>query len=101
MDFEVVAEAKNGEEAVDLYRQFNPDILLLDLDMPGKTGEHVLKEITGEYPDALIIMVTSNKDKKILGDCFGLGAEDYISKDASREEMINTIREAWKKSSNS
>lgn len=97
MGFEVVAEAKNGEEAINLYKQFKPDILLLDLDMPDKTGETVLKEVIGEYPDALIIMVTAHKDKNVLGDCFGLGAKDYISKDATREETISTIRKTWEK----
>lgn len=95
MNFEVVAEAKDGEEAVDLYKQFKPDILLLDLDMPNKTGEYVLEEIIKEYPEALIIMLTRFKDPKLVGDCFGLGAANHIPKDAGEEKIKEIIRETW------
>lgn len=99
MDFEVVAEAENGEEAINLYKQLKPDILLLDLDMPEKNGEHVLKEIIRDYPDAFIIMLSRFNDSRLKGDCIGLGAVNFITKDVGRNEIKKIIKESWDKRS--
>lgn len=97
LDFEICGEAVNGNEAVELYKKLKPHLLLLDLDMPEKNGEDALKEIIKEFPDAFVIMLTSHKQREVVGACFKFGATDFIPKDASRERIHETIQEASKK----
>lgn len=97
MGHELVGEAKNGQEAVDMYRELKPDILLLDINMPVKNGEEALKEIMSEFPDAFVIMLTSFKEKDSIEDCFKFGAANYIPKDTPRKEMKIRIEETWTK----
>jgi two-component system chemotaxis response regulator CheY len=96
-DFEVVGEAKNGQEAIDLYKKFKPDLLLLDINMPEKNGEDVLKELMPEFPNALIIMLSAHRELDSIEDCLNLGAANYIPKDKPRKEIKELIEETWKK----
>ncbi|MDM8524065.1 response regulator transcription factor [Desulfococcaceae bacterium HSG8] len=95
MNCEIVGEAKNGQEAVDLFREKNPDILLLDINMPFKTGKEALKEIIREFPDSFVIMLTSLADTETVEDCLKLGAANYIRKDTRLEDMKKIIRTTW------
>lgn len=81
MNWQVVAEAANGQEAVDLYLQHRPDLLLLDINMPDKTGEEALEEILNQDPNATVIMLTSVADMQTVEKCIDLGASNYIRKD--------------------
>ncbi len=96
MNCEVVGEAKNGEEAVALYREMKPDLMLLDINMPVKTGIEALGDITGEFPDAFIIMLTSVADMDSVEQCISCGAANYIRKDTPMNEIRDLIRETWK-----
>ena len=92
---EVVGMAKNGEEAVMLFKQERPHIVLLDINMPIKTGEEALKEIIEEFSDAFIIMMTSVADTETVEKCIELGAASYILKDTPIAEMKELIKDAW------
>jgi two-component system chemotaxis response regulator CheY len=95
MGAEVVGEADNGEEAVRLFQDVNPDLTLLDINMPIKTGEQALKEIIEEKQDAFIIMLTSLADLNTVEKCLELGASNYIRKDTPISEMKKIIKETW------
>lgn len=95
MGVEIAAEAKNGQEVIDLYRQIRPHILLMDINMPVKGGEEALKEIKTEFPEAFIIMLTSVADIETVQRCLDLGATNYILKDTPIPEMKAIIKETW------
>lgn len=95
MNCEIIGEAKNGIEAVELFKKEKPDLLLLDINMPLKSGEEALKEITNEFPDAFVIMLTSLADMESVENCLALGAANYIRKDTPIEEMKDIIKETW------
>ena len=63
---EIVSEAADGAEAVDMYKEINPDILLLDLAMPKKDGFTVVKEVIEFDPNAKIILITASDDQKVI-----------------------------------
>ncbi|MEG0471034.1 MAG: response regulator [Solibacillus sp.] len=79
-DFEVVGEAVNGQEAVQLYEQLQPDIVTMDLTMPVMNGLDAVKEIIAKDPKAKIIMVTALGQQRIIVDAIESGAKDFITK---------------------
>jgi len=95
-DFEVVGEASNGEETVDLYMRLQPDLLLLDINMPFKTGIEALKEIRERFPRALVIMLTSLADRDSVEKCIEAGAANFIRKDTSLDNITFLIETTWK-----
>jgi two-component system chemotaxis response regulator CheY len=88
---EIVAEAVNGEDAVEKFFQFNPDILLLDLAMPKKDGLTVVKEITSIYPNAKIILITASDNQGIINQCLQAGATAFISKPFDFDQVLKVI----------
>jgi len=93
IDCEVVAEASNGKEAVALFKEKRPDLVLLDINMPLQTGEEALKEIIEEFPSALVIMLTSVTDMESVERCIDAGACNYIRKDTPLVEMKAIVGE--------
>ncbi len=92
----VVAEAKNGEEAVDLFFQTSPELLLLDLAMPKKDGLTVLKEIIEKNPKAKVVLITASDDQKIINQCLQIGASSYISKPFDFTNVLKQINDSLK-----
>ena len=76
----VVAEAKNGEEAVELYEQHQPDLVTLDMVMPKLDGLAALRAIRESNPNAQVVMVSAIDQKQMLNDCITSGAMDFIIK---------------------
>jgi len=95
MNCEVVGEATTGVEAIELFRQLKPHLLLLDINMPNKTGDEALQEIMAEYPRAFVIMLTSVADLESIERCIELGAANYIRKDTPVAEIKQAIKETW------
>ena len=95
MNCKVVGEAKDGQEAAFLYRKLKPDLLLLDINMPMKTGEEALMEIMTEFPDAFVIMLTSVTHMESVKHCLDMGAANYIRKDTQLSDMKKIIKETW------
>jgi two-component system chemotaxis response regulator CheY len=89
----VVGEANNGEDAIALYRQCRPDLVLMDINLPLKTGDEVLAEILREFPDAKVVMLTMVADVETVKRCLELGAIDYILKNNSVDEIRRMLRE--------
>jgi len=92
----VVAEAVNGDEAVDLFFKNSPDLLLLDLAMPKKDGLTVLKEIIEKDSQAKIVLITASDDQKIINQCLQIGASSYISKPFDFNEVLKQIGDSLK-----
>ena len=91
-DMVVVAEAGDGEEAIHLYEEHNPDVMVLDLRMPKRDGVAVVEYVLGLHPKArLLIMTTYDGDEDIFRS-LSQGAKGYILKDAPRQEILSAIR---------
>ncbi len=91
-DMEVVAEAGDGDEAIALYQQFRPDVMVLDLRMPKRDGVAVVQQVMAAHPKArLLVMTTYDGDEDIFR-CLSQGAKGYILKDAPRQEILSAIR---------
>lgn len=95
MNLEVAAEAKNGAEAIRLYRQHRPHMVFMDINMPVMDGKQALKAIMGEFPKAFVIMVTSLSAMDIVTECLVMGASNYIRKDTSLDELKRCVKESW------
>jgi two-component system, chemotaxis family, chemotaxis protein CheY len=94
MPCEVVGEGASGEDAVALFRQHRPDLLLLDVAMPGMSGLDALREIRREFPSAFVIMLTASGDLETVKACIGAGAARYILKDTSVVRIRVMVGEA-------
>ncbi len=97
LDVEFIWEAQNGGEAVEFYKEFKPDLTLLDINMPIKTGIEVLEEIKQFDPNAMVIILTSLANMEDIQRCASLGAAGYIRKDLDEDEMIEIIENSWSK----
>jgi len=92
--YEVVGEANNGEDALELYRRCRPDLLLIDINLPLKTGDVVLAEVMREFPDAKVVVLTMVADASTVKRCLALGAASYILKSTKTDEIRRLIHEA-------
>ncbi|RHW36596.1 DNA-binding response regulator [Lysinibacillus yapensis] len=95
-DIEVVGEAKNGVEAVELSAALKPDIVLMDLVMPEMDGIQATKQIKTKWPDIHILMLTSFSDKDHVLPAIQAGAAGYQLKDIEPDELVNSIRQIIK-----
>jgi len=95
-DIEVIAEAKDGLEAVELFEKHQPHLMTLDIEMPGKRGTDVLKELLEKYPSANIVMVSSVSDAKIVMECLKTGAKRYIMKPFDEKAVVSAVNKVIK-----
>ena len=91
-DMEVVAEAGDGEEAIALYEQHRPDVMVLDLRMPKRDGVAVVQRILEINPKACILIMTTYDGDEDIFQCLSQGAKGYLLKDAPRQEILSAIR---------
>jgi len=91
-DMEVVAEAANGREAVDLWQKHRPDVTLLDLRMPILDGVGVIDEIRRQQASARIVVLTTFDSDNEIASAIKAGAKGYLLKDTRREELLDCIR---------
>jgi len=92
-DFEIVGEAENGVEAVDLYNEHDPDIVMMDIVMPIRSGIEATDEITDENPDAKIIMCTSVGQEEKMKEAIKAGASGYITKPFQKPNVLEAIND--------
>jgi two-component system, NarL family, response regulator len=91
-DMKVVAEALNGQQAVELYREFQPDIALLDVRMPKMSGLEAASAILSEFPRARLIALTTYAGDEDVRRAITTGVRAYLTKDVLHDELIRTIR---------
>ena len=91
-DFEVVGEAENGQQAVDLVKRLNPDVLLLDLKMPGMTGIGVLEQLQEEVKHTKVIVLTASEEEHEVVGAVRLGSAGVVKKQSATQLLIKSIR---------
>lgn len=93
-DFHVVGEAGDGAEALRLVERLAPDVVLLDLKMPGAPGTDVCRAITTQRPETAVIILTAFLDSDMIYRCIQAGAKGYVVKDIERSDLKRKIRAA-------
>jgi two-component system, NarL family, response regulator len=95
VDMEVVGEAVNGKEAVELFRQLQPDILLMDIRMPIMSGVDATVAIRAEFPQSRIIVLTTYEADEDIVRTLRAGAQGYLLKDMVGDDMLEAIRAVY------
>ena len=90
-DHEVVGEAENGVEAVELYHELDPDVVTMDVVMPIRNGIEATAEIKGDDPDAAVIMCTSVGQEEKMREAVQAGADGYITKPFQKPNVLEAI----------
>ena len=93
-DVDVVATAADGAQAVDMAEQVRPDVILLDLSMPGLDGLGALRLIHRDHPGITVLVLTTFAEDGAIRDALGAGAGGYLTKDADRATILRAVREA-------
>ena len=95
-DLEVVAEAATGEEAVRKSREVAPDIVLMDITMPGLKGVQATQEIKRQNPNIKVLVLTMHEEESYLYQMLRAGADSYVPKKAAATELIDAIRATYR-----
>jgi DNA-binding NarL/FixJ family response regulator len=91
-DFDVVAEAEDGREAIRRVEHFAPDLILMDLSMPRMTGLDAVKELKKRFPETKVLVLTVHKSEEYILATLNAGADGYALKDSTKNELIMAIR---------
>ena len=89
--FRVIDEADDGPGAIEKFRTLRPDILLLDVSMPGMDGIDTLRQLRAEFPEARVLMLSSSETEEDIFQSFQAGAHGYITKTAKPAELVTAI----------
>ena len=92
-DIEVVGEAGNAKDAVFRARALKPDVILLDVVMPGESGIDVLPNLLKESPETKVLVLSMQDDPSYVREAFAAGARGYVLKEAADEEVVAAVRE--------
>lgn len=90
--FEVVAEGDDGTSAVELYRTYYPDVVLMDINMPGKNGVDATQELINEFPDAKVIILSIHDDESYVTHALKSGSLGYMLKEMDADEIVGAIK---------
>jgi DNA-binding NarL/FixJ family response regulator len=93
-DIEIVGEAHNGREAVELCRALDPTLVLMDVRMPEMDGLEATRAIKHERPEVGVLMVTMHDNQDYVREATKAGAAGYVLKDAPRDELLGAVRRA-------
>ncbi len=91
-EFEVVASERDGRRAVERFREVEPDIVLLDLIMPGQSGMETLSQILAIDPEACVIIVSSLGTEDAVHECLATGARSFLRKPFKRDDFLAFLR---------
>ena len=91
-DMELIGEASNGREGLDMFRKFRPDVTLMDLQMPEMNGIDAIGAIRGDFPEARIIVLTTHPGDVQVSRALKAGARAYLMKGELRKELLETVR---------
>ncbi|MEQ6378459.1 response regulator [Bacillaceae bacterium S4-13-56] len=89
---EIVGEAENGQEAISKYKELSPDLVTMDITMPGINGLEAIKQILMVNPDAKIIMCSAVGQQKTVMEAIELGAKDFVVKPFDESSVLDAIR---------
>jgi two-component system invasion response regulator UvrY len=91
-DIHIVGEAGSAEEAIDLIATSRPDILLLDISLPGRSGLDVLRDLKNLYPETGILVLTMHPEEVLAVRSLKAGASGYLNKDSASDELVSAVR---------
>lgn len=91
---EVIAEAEDGDEAIQLYRQLEPDLVMLDITMPERNGLGALNHIMTLNPEANVIMCSALGEETVVQECLDTGAKAFVIKPFDPEEVLEAVGKA-------
>ena len=91
-DMTVVGQASDGAQAVELYRHLQPDVALMDLRMPVRSGDQVIDLIRGEFPSANILVLTAYSGDEDIHKALDAGARGYVLKSSAGDALCQAIR---------
>lgn len=94
-DLEVVAEAGSSEEAIVQVKNHAPDVVIMDIQLPGQSGLEACREITRQFPETKVVMLTSYAGGSFLDQAIRAGASGYVLKKVGNEELVRAIRAAY------
>ena len=94
-DMEVVGEAGNGQEAIELATQIRPDVVLMDVNMPVMDGIQATERMSLNLPQVAIIILSVQGEQEYLRKAMSAGAREYLTKPPGSEELIQTIRRVY------
>ena len=95
LDYEDIHVATNGEEGLDMYKEFHPDLIISDIQMPIMDGIHMSKDILEIDANAKIILITAFNEKAYLEEAKWLGVKCYINKPVNIKELFDKIKEQF------
>ncbi len=96
--FEIAAEAIDGNEAIELFQEHSPDLVMLDIVMPRKSGLEALREIMGISPSACVVMCSALGQETLVMDALEAGARDFIVKPFKPDKVLEVVGKALEKS---
>ena len=91
---QVVAEASNGEQGLDLYRKLSPDVVVMDLSLPGMSGLQTTQQIMTRNPDARIVIFTVQNNVMLAERVMQAGAKGYVTKASDSSALLNAVKQA-------
>lgn len=94
-DMEIIGEAAGGQEAVELSRRLLPDVVVMDVQMPGLNGIEATRQITSGCPDCAVLALTIHEDEQYFFQMLAAGAMGYVPKRAAPDDLVRAIREAY------
>jgi len=92
--FQIVGEAADGSEAVDLYQKLHPDIVTMDIVMPKMSGIDAIRRIVKHDKDARVVVISAMGQENLVMEAINVGARDYILKPFTGDEVIKTLERA-------
>ncbi len=95
-DMEVVGEASDGARAVEMARETNPDVVVMDIAMPVMRGFEAARRIRRQEPKVRVLMLTVYDDEELVARCLGAGAAGYVLKDAPLTELVYAVRSVYR-----
>src|SRR5213082_2624173 len=95
-DFEVVGEAANGGEAVEKATELKPDIVLMDIGMPGLSSFEAARHIRKSRPETKVLFLTMYEDEDYLVQCLEVGAAGYVLKDTPAPQLVTAVKDVYK-----
>lgn len=94
-DYEIVACCQNGEDALEMYDKIKPDLVTMDILMPGMDGLETAKLILEAHPEAIILMVSSLAYDDTINEANSIGAKGFVYKPFDKEQILNSFQKAF------
>jgi two-component system, NarL family, response regulator DevR len=91
-DFAIVGDAANAEQALEMIERLSPDVVLLDIRLPGVSGIDLCRTVASQYPQTAVLILTTFTDESLVAQCIQAGARGFIVKDIERFDLKRSIR---------